>query len=113
MLIYQQLYIRKPFNVLDKVKDIFTDDLKKRRRKKDFFLTITSDGILKSDDHLLLSKVDTMIPFTNLMKVSNKRKGDDIIYKITSGRSETLKLNFYDDYVAAINFACGLGKARI
>ena len=54
-----------------------------------------------------------MIPFTNLMKVSNKRKGDNIIYKITSGRSETLKLNFHDDYIAAINFACGLGKARI
>lgn len=72
MLVYQQLYIRKPFNVLDKVKGIFIDDSKKKiRRKKDFFLTITSDGLLKSDDHLLLSKVDSMIPFTNLMSVSS------------------------------------------
>ncbi len=57
----------------------------KRRRK--YFLTITSDGILKSDDHLLLSKVENMIPFTNLMNVRQERKGDDIVYFVASGNS--------------------------
>lgn len=85
MQIYQQMYIHKKFNVLDKVVNLVSDHT--RRRKKDYFLTITSDGILKSDDHLLLSKVDTMIPFTNLMKVKQERIDDDIIYYITSGKS--------------------------
>jgi hypothetical protein len=54
-----------------------------------------------------------MIPFTNLMKIKGIRKADNLTYSITSGRSEAWQLNFYDDYVAAINFACGLGRARI
>jgi len=55
MQIYQQLYIRKKFNILDKVVHLVSDT--KKKRKKDFFLTITSGGILKSDNHLLFSKV--------------------------------------------------------
>jgi len=54
-----------------------------------------------------------MIPFTNLMKVKSERVHDDIIYHITSGRSEDWSINFHDNYVDAINFACGLGRARI
>lgn len=54
-----------------------------------------------------------MIPFTNLMKIKGTRKGDNMNYSITSGRSEAWELKFSDDYVAAINFACGLGRARI
>jgi hypothetical protein len=36
----------------------------------DYFVTLASDGILISDDHLLLSKVKKMIPFTNQMKIN-------------------------------------------
>ncbi len=105
------MYIHKKFNILEKVVSLVSDE--KQKRKNDFFLTITSDGILKSDKHLLLSKVDTMIPFTNLMKVKQSRVNDYIIYSITSGNSENWEINFYDNYVDAINFACGLGRARI
>ena len=54
-----------------------------------------------------------MIPFTNLMKIKSHRKGENLSYSITSGRSEAWEVKFHDDYVAAINFACGLGRARI
>ena len=105
------MYIHKKFNVLDKVANLVSEN--KKKRKNDYFLTITSDGILKSDKHLLISKVDTMIPFTNLMKVKQERVDDDILYYITSGKSEAWEINFHDNYVDAINFACGLGRARI
>ena len=85
MQIYQQMYIHKKFNILEKVASLVSDD--KQKRKNDFFITITSDGILKSDKHLLLSKVDTMIPFTNLMKVKESRVDGYITYSITSGNS--------------------------
>ena len=111
MQVYQQIYIHKKFNILDKVVNLMSDD--KQKRKKDYFLTITSDGILKSEHHLLLSKVDSMIPFTNLMKVKQKRIESNIIYYITSGKSEAWEINFHDNYVDAINFACGFGRARI
>ncbi len=47
------------------------------------------------------------------MKVTSERSGKDIVMHITSGRSEGLKIDFHDNYVDAINFACGLGRARI
>lgn len=32
MLVYNQLYVKKPFGVVEKVKDIFTDKKVKRRK---------------------------------------------------------------------------------
>jgi len=36
---------------------------------------------------------------------------DDLIYEVASGYANTLKLNFFRDYYAGINFGCGLGRA--
>lgn len=54
-MIHHQTYIYKPLDIADKFVGLFTKQEKKR--KKDYFITITADGILKSDDHLLLSRV--------------------------------------------------------
>ncbi len=42
------------------------------KKEVDFFVTVAGDGLLISDDHLLLSKVKKMIPFTNQMKIISK-----------------------------------------
>lgn len=64
-----------------------------------------------SDDHLLLSKVKKMIPFTNQIKIISKMVDENLVYEITSGQIESIKLNFYRDYTRGINFGCGLGLA--
>ncbi len=73
---------------------------------------MSGDGLLISDDHLLVSKVQKMIPFTNQMKITCKLLPDDsLVYEIMSGKILGLKLNFYRDYERGINFGCGLGRA--
>ncbi len=53
-----------------------------------------------------------MMPFTNQMKIKcYLNTDDDFIYEITSGRIDSLKLNFHKDYIAGTNFGCGLGRA--
>lgn len=53
-----------------------------------------------------------MIPFTNQMKIERVADEDEnVSFKITSCNHEGVDINFYDDYVQAINFGCALGKA--
>ena len=39
---------------------------------RDYFITITSDGILKSQNHLMESVIESMIPFTNRLSMHNR-----------------------------------------
>jgi len=55
ILIYQQLYIKKPYSILDNISSLCSTQ--HTLRGNDYFLTITGDGILKSHDHLLLAKI--------------------------------------------------------
>lgn len=43
------------------------------KRERDFFITVASDGVMKSDNHLLESRVSFMIPFTNQLTIECKR----------------------------------------
>ena len=36
---------------------------------------------------------------------------ENLVYEISSGRIEAIKLNFYRDYARGISFGCGLGSA--
>lgn len=62
MLIYKQMEIEKEPSLFNKFTNMFSPESKKAR---DFFITITEDGLLKSDNHLLESRITFMIPFTN------------------------------------------------
>lgn len=68
MKIYQQLIVDKPASIGNKITGFFKSD-KEVKRERDYFITITSDGILKSDNHLLESRVKSMIPFTNQLNI--------------------------------------------
>lgn len=54
--------IEKEPSLFNKFTNMFSSESKKAR---DFFITITEDGLLKSDNHLLESRITFMIPFTN------------------------------------------------
>jgi hypothetical protein len=45
------------------------------------------------------------------MKIISKMVDENLVYEITSGQIESIKLNFYRDYTRGINFGCGLGLA--
>lgn len=53
MKIYQQLEVDKAPTVGNKIAGFFKGKASEGNRERDYFLTIASDGILKSDNHLL------------------------------------------------------------
>ncbi len=71
MLTYAQMYSLKPAGYGDKIQGFWN-----KKKNKDFlgdkFITVASDGILVSDNHLLLSRVKKMIPYTNQMNIECK-----------------------------------------
>lgn len=69
MKIYQQLEVDKAPSVGNKIAGFFRGTSAEGNRERDYFLTIASDGILKSDNHLLESRIKQMIPFTNQLEV--------------------------------------------
>ena len=109
MIHYQTYVYKDPICIGNKIMGFFTSV--EEKREVDYFVTVASDGILISDDHLLLSKVKKMIPFTNQMKINCNMIDKNLVYEISSGRIEAIKLNFYGDYARGISFGCGLGSA--
>ena len=52
-----------------------------------------------------------MIPFTNQMEIKRTKEDKFVSYHVYSCSHEALEFAFYDDYVKAVNFGCGLEKA--
>lgn len=52
MKIYQQVIVDKAPSFTNKITGFFKSD-NNQTRERDYIITITSDGILKSDNHLL------------------------------------------------------------
>lgn len=53
MKIYQQFIVEKAPSMGNKIAGFFKGSSSQGLRERDYFLTIASDGILKSDNHLL------------------------------------------------------------
>lgn len=66
MKIYKQIIIYKSASVIQGITGFFG---KERVKERKFFITLTSDGLLKSDNHLQESRITMMIPFTNQMTI--------------------------------------------
>lgn len=66
-MIHHQIFMYKQAGISNKIAGFFKTV--EQQRQIDYFVTVASDGIFVSDDHLLLSKVNKMIPFTNQMKI--------------------------------------------
>lgn len=83
---------------------------------RDYFLTITSDGILKSANHPMESIISSMIPFTNQLegKASISPAPQSYLsFLLTSGNHEKVDVNFYKDYTNGVNFALGMRMALL
>lgn len=54
-----------------------------------------------------------MVPFTNQFKSSYEFKGadKDLVFHLSSCVHEGIKANFKDDYMAGVNFYCGLNRS--
>jgi hypothetical protein len=70
MIHYQTYVYKNPICIGNKIMGFFGSV--EEKKEVDFFVTVAGDGLLISDDHLLLSKVKKMIPFTNQMKIISK-----------------------------------------
>lgn len=76
------------------------------------YLTVTSDGILKSTRNLMETKIQKMIPFTNQFHFEVEAEADDdIVLTVQSCAHEHLKSNFKKNYIGAVNFYIGFKKA--
>lgn len=88
MQIYQQMVINKAPSIKNKIFGFFSEEAKKEKTR-DYFITITSEGILKSYNHLLIDKIYHMIPFTNQMEIKRNKDADNFIsYSIHSCQHE-------------------------
>jgi len=68
MKIYKHIKILKEQSMANKFTGFFNSN--QGELPVDYFITITGDGILKSDNHLLESRIQMMIPFTNQLTIS-------------------------------------------
>lgn len=67
---------------------------------------------MKSDNHLLESRISQMIPFTNQLTVECKTDPEGFItYIVQSCAHESMTINFYKEYTKVINFTVGLNMA--
>ena len=111
MKIYQQLIVDKPASIGNKITGFFKSD-KEVKRERDYFITITSDGILKSDNHLLESRVKSMIPFTNQLNIKfTVDEEKNITLVVSACAHEQMVINLYHGYVKAINLYVGIRMA--
>ena len=67
MKIYKHIEVFREAGFATKIQGFFTTT---NSKAKDYFITVTGDGILKSDSHLLESKINLMIPFTNQLTIT-------------------------------------------
>lgn len=109
--IYQQVQVDKAPSFGTKIAGFFKSD-KEGTKERDYFITITSDGILKSDNHLLESRVKSMIPFTSqLSVVCEVDKEGFFTFIISACAHEKMVIKLYKDYVKAINLDIALRMA--
>ena len=119
---YQQLTVDKPASISTNFSNFFSCGTGTQNRtvadrsglERDYFITITSDGILKSDNHLMESKISSMIPFTNQLLCEpsvTKQPESHLSFKVKSCIHEEVDIHFYKDYAKALNFVLGLRMA--
>jgi hypothetical protein len=70
MIHYQTYVYKNPICIGNNIMGFFGSV--EEKKEVDYFVTVAGDGLLISNDHLLLSKVKKMIPFTNQMKIISK-----------------------------------------
>lgn len=108
--VYQQLIVDKAEGIGGKITGFFSNK-DSNKRERDYFITITSDGILKSDNHLLESRVKSMIPFTDQLHIVCYVEGGNFSFHISACQHEKMIINLYKDYVKAINFVVAINMA--
>ena len=76
------------------------------------FITVTSDAILRSNEKLLDSKVESITPFTSQLRVTCEVDQEKFLtFIISVSVHEKLVLKFYKNYAEALNFNIALKMA--
>lgn len=121
--VYQQLVVDKPSTTSSSIKNFFfscggeTQNRSPADRQdieRDYFITIVSDGILKSDNHLMESRISSMVPFTNQLHYESKISSlpeSHLSFSVRSCTHQDMDLHFYKNYIKGVNFAIGLKMA--